>query len=269
MRGRILVVVAGCTAGCSLLVDTSGLSDGDRTSSGDASTAATDGGTARDSAALDGGADGTDPVDAGSALVGDWPFDEGTGTTAMDLSGHGHHALALGGQWTADRGGVAGHAFLLDGSPTSYLSSPGHADFDRSAGARLTMMAWVRFDDVPSHAVFVSVSYGDKEAAYGIEMHGPTALNYWDGSGHIAEATVPDVVGAWHHAGVVVDGPEARVYFDGVRVAQGAADATPRRATQLMLGRSNYGNGLKGALDGVRFFRAALTDAEMLAEKNR
>jgi len=24
-----------------------------------------------------------------------------------------------------------------------------------------------------------------------------------------------------------------------------------------------------GALDGVRFFRAALTDAEMLAEKNR
>lgn len=54
-----------------------------------------------------------------------------------------------------------------------------------------------------------------------------------------------------------------------MRVGQAAADTTPRAATQIMLGRSNCDSRLKGAIDQVRVVRAAWSDAEMLAEKNR
>lgn len=54
-----------------------------------------------------------------------------------------------------------------------------------------------------------------------------------------------------------------------MRVAQGAADTTPRTAQQVLLGHSTFGQFLHGAVDKARFYRVALTDAEMMAEKNR
>lgn len=48
-----------------------------------------------------------------------------------------------------------------------------------------------------------------------------------------------------------------------------AADTTPRTATQVLLGHSTFGRFLHGAVDKPRFYRVALSDAEMMAEKNR
>ena len=265
MRVGIVLGVAAC-AGCSLLVDTGGLSDDERTSGGASRTTDADASAGPDG----GGSDARDDaMDAGSALIGDWPFDDGTGTTAMDVSGHDHHAVLFGGTWGADRAGSSGRALHLAGGANDYASVAAHADFDRPTGAKLTMMAWVRFDDTPSHEIVFNVAFGGQEAAYGIELQNATTLTYWDGNAHVAEATIPNVVGAWHHFGVVVDGAQARVYFDGARVGQGTADVTPRVATQILFGHSNWGDYLVGAIDQARFYRAALTDAELLAEKNR
>ena len=80
---------------------------------------------------------------------------------------------------------------------------------------------------------------------------------------------MPNVVGAWHHyVVVVVDTNQVRLCFDGVRVGQGSPDRTPRTAKEVLLGRSTWGDRFKGAIDRARFFRVALTDAEVLAEKN-
>lgn len=54
-----------------------------------------------------------------------------------------------------------------------------------------------------------------------------------------------------------------------MRVSQGVADATPRTATQVFFGHSSFGDYMTGAVDKARFFRVALTDVEMLVEKNR
>jgi hypothetical protein len=265
MRVGIVLGVAAC-AGCSLLLDTSGFSDEERPSGDASTTTGADAGTGPDGAAADAR---PDVVNAGPALIGDWPFDEGTGTTAMDVSGHDHHAVLFGGTWGADRAGSSGRALHFAGGANDYASVAAHADFDRPTGAKLTMMAWVRFDDTPSHDIVFNVAFGGTEATYGIEVESATTLTYWDGNTHVAEATIPNVVGAWHHFGVVVDGAQARVYFDGARVGQGTADVTPRVATQILFGHSNWGDYLVGAIDQARFYRAALTDAELLAEKNR
>lgn len=270
MRSGIVVVgILAFAAGCSLIVDTSGYSDDERTAGADASTSG-DASAGPDAAASpDTGTDARSTFDGGSALVGDWPFDDGNGTTVMDVSGHDHHAVVFGGTWAADRAGSNGHALRLDGGTSDYLTVAAHADFDRTAGAKLTMMAWVRFDDAPSHDIVFNVAFGGQDAAYGIEIQNATTMNYWDGNAHVAQATIPNVVGAWHHFGVVVDGTEAHVYFDGARVGQGTADVTPRVASQVLFGHSNFGDYLAGAIDQARFYRAALSDAEMLAEKNR
>jgi hypothetical protein len=263
-------------AGCSLFVDTGGFESGD--------TPAPDGGGANDgpTSADSGGGDVTTTNDAGDeassdagadAAVGpvaDWPVEEGTGTTINDLSGHAHHGIVLGtASWVDDAEGQPAEGLSFPPDSGAYVSIAGGPDFDRTATGAFTMSAWAKFDTAPNHDVFFSVNFAANDSAYGIEVKTATTINYWDNINHVAEATVPSVTGAWHHYGIVVDGAQARIYFDGIRISQGVADTTPRTSTQVFLGRSSYGNQMTGAIDRVRFFRVALTDAQMMDEKNR
>jgi hypothetical protein len=53
-------------------------------------------------------------------------------------------------------------------------------------------------------------------------------------------------------------------------VKDGSGSTTPRTATKLNFGLDAVDSVyLRGAIDKVRFYRAALTDAELLAERNR
>ena len=281
MRSRVLLALLGSLAGCSLFVDTGGLGGEAQTSavdaSGDASTSGTD---AADEAVVPNGDAGEtgDAADAGDAgglpgLVGHWTFDEGSGSTTMDVSGHGHHGIIFGGTWVADRHGVAGRALFLngksDGGGGDFVSVTAHPDFDRPANAKLTVTAWVRFDSPPGHENVVTFDYGGG-GAYDLEFLDANTLTYFDGIDHVAQGTVPNVVGAWHHLGVVIDGAESRTYFDGVRIGQGAANTTPRVAQFVQFG-ADFASDVfvRMAFDEVRIYRAALDDAQMLADKNR
>lgn len=218
-------------------------------------------------------ADATAPKDSGTGyvtppgLVADWAFNEGTGTTVNDKTGKGHAATAFGGTWGPDRNGVAGHAYTL-ASGTDHLEINGSTDFDRPADAKLTIVAWARYDEAPSHGFVIDVGFGAE--GYGIELRTSTKLTYWDGTQHAIETTVPDVVGAWHHFGVVIEGSQARLYFDGTRINAGAVDATPRTATKVTIGKDAVDNVFtRGGFSGIRFFKSALSDAQVLVEKNR
>jgi len=269
-RVPALIVIALALAACSALTDFDGLS------SGAAGAVTEDGGPSRPQlpssdggpTAPDGGVVETDrDASVASAIVADWPFDEGTGTTVRDVSGRGHDAKTQGGEWIADRNNAAGSAYRLIGGNDHLEVGPG-ADFNRPPNPKITIVAWARFDEEPSHAFVVNVNFG--EEGYGLELRTRTKLTYWDGVEHSIETTVPDVVGAWHHYGLVIDGGEARLYLDGARVSSGRADDKPRTAQKLVFGLDPLdGVHLRGALDRVRFYTAALSDADILAEKNR
>ena len=273
----VVLGAAFAAAACGMLSGLDDLAvDGDGIVPGDAAARVPDDASIGFEVDGGGGSPGGDAAGPGSGdaapgsspvPVADWPFDEGTGTTARDLSGRAHHATANGGRWTEDRTGASGKAFVLAGG-TDHLTAAAHPDFDRPRGAKLTMTLWARVDAAPSHTYLLDVGFGSE--GYGIELKSRTVLTYWDGVNHALETTIPDVVGGWHHYGVVVDGAEARVYLDGARVNAGPADSTPRVATEIVFGLDAvepvY---LRGALDRVRFYRAALTDAEILAEKDR
>ena len=270
------VAFVGGGAGCSLFLDTGGFEGDPPSTAPDASTSDSTTSTPPNDATsspdvvteTDAGA-GDAALDVMSMLVGDWPFDEGSGNVVLDKSGHSHNGLISGGSWVGDHVNAPNQALAFDGGTSNFVSIAGDPDFTRTANLSVSMLAWARFGEAPSHDMFFSVWYGTQDTSFGIELVNETTLTYWDGKDHIAQATIPNVVGQWHHFGVVVEGTQARIYFDGVRVSQAVADTTPRTATQVFFGHSSFGDYLRGAVDKARFFCVGLTDAEMMTEKNR
>lgn len=81
---------------------------------------------------------------AASTLDGYWQFDEGTGTTASDLSGSGHTGtLEAAASWTTGR--VGPYAVSLTGASTSYVDVSGPV-LDTSK--TYSVAAWVKFNSV-------------------------------------------------------------------------------------------------------------------------
>jgi len=272
-------VACACLAGCSLFLDTGGLS-GEGTDAGapDASIDALDevrandaGGDAGESS--DSGADAdAGPIDP--SLVGEWKFEEGTGTTANDTSGHGRTGIIIGGTWT---NGKYGGAIELSNASSGAVVIAATSDFDRPANAAFTITAWLRPSGGLSHDFALSVSYGNNGTCFGLEAQSTTLINYYCGefddggtaSAHIAESTVTFTTAVWSHLATVVSGNSAKMYFNGASVGAGTPDTTPRAAIQVLLGSNNYGQHINGALDNVRFYKRALTDAEIVADRDR
>ncbi len=253
-------------AGCALMTPLDDLRGSDGSPPVDASPdVAADAGV--DAVVADVTSDEAAPADGGGlSPIANWTFDEGTGTTAHDVSGHGHDGVISGATWIA---GHSGTALLLNGT-SQFVAVPASTDFDKKKGGSFSITAWVNRVGTFSHDMVLAISYGTSAATYSLEAQSDTLMNYWDGVTHVATSTAPFVVGEWHHMAVVIDtGILARAYFDGVQVGSGAADDTARTCTAVLIGSSNYGDFFPGALDNVRFYDRALTTAEIQADMNQ
>jgi len=246
-------------AACSLAIDTGGLTGG---SPPDAAVGAIDAG-GRDVAVE------AAPDAAGDTrLVAEWRFDEPSGGVVEDSSGNRHHGTIGGGSRVGGRAGGTIGALKLDGN-RDVVVVPASAEFDRGRDSTFTMTAWMRRDGPVSHAMFVSVSYGDKDSSFGIELETDTTLTYWDSTTHAVESPVVVPIGTWHHYAIAVDRDRVTIYLDGNIVGAGKADRSERTSTQVRLGGSSFGDHLDGALDVVRYYRVTLDAAGVLADMNR
>ena len=80
-------------------------------------------------------------VEPPAGLAGHWPFEEGVGTTSLDVSGQGHQATLQGASWEND--GKIGKAVSLDGQGDYIDVGP----IDVS-GNVLTLAAWFNSADL-------------------------------------------------------------------------------------------------------------------------
>ncbi len=273
---RAGIVVAGIVAGaCSLLLDDDGFTGGSDAPPDAAPEAAP---------AIDAGIDsGSDvAVDAPSfalgcdapELIAAWTFDEGSGTTAADCTGHLFAAqLKSDAGWAAGRDGGGG-ALALDG-----LS---FAEIDNAAALRfpgpLTVMAWVQVRSLAANGRILASSApnaGDPGVELTFEKGprpGDNRTNYlsvlsYDGQNGVSADTSAILPGTWRHVAAVHDGSRLTIYLDGV--VEDVVDAGTRRVADepFYIGRrtDSLCCFFIGYIDDARVYRRALPPEEIAA----
>jgi hypothetical protein len=211
------------------------------------------------------------------APVGQWRFDEGSGTTVHDTSGSGLDGAILPGAnggaptWVT---GISGSALHFDGHgavalPDSTLLEP----------TRITVAAWARRAGSPGNYRYIvskgaTACYTSSYALY-TAARGSVAF-YVSSGGHytLSDQPAPSAVwdGRWHRLVGTYDGRDVRLFVDGRQV--GADVAEPGGIDYGLTTRGPYIGTYRGGcrlpfsgdIDTVEIYDAALDDAAIAAD---
>jgi hypothetical protein len=279
MRSRSSFVAVGAAVwllgACTLLNSLDGFSEQSPRDDAAATIDGRDESATRGDASIDGSADGTtDSADAAvvepfpDSLVGYWPLDEGSGTTANDRSGKNNHgALKNAPMWTTGR---RGGALSFDGVDQSVevLSLSG-AKFPTSGTVSIWLMA--PFADQTNRPIFDGFDPARRHlyirqvatAAATLQISGQfvdAGSLAWNGTAPVTPNAWVHVVLVWntvtHHATTFVDGA---AIFDDTFSATWVPDQQ-----QVAFAQKSCCGSFKGLLDELRLYDRALSAAEVL-----
>jgi hypothetical protein len=196
-----------------------------------------------------------------TGLVAAYGFEEGTGTTAGDLSGSGNGGtLSAGTSWTA--AGKFGNALQFNGS-TSGVTVSDAASLDLTTG--MTLEAWVR----PTVTLknWRAVVGKDVDRYYlmaNTNGNIPGIGGTWTSGNQNFRQGPALPVNTWTHLAATYDGTIVRLYRNGVQVTTGnVPGALTTSNAVLTIGYNFYGERFTGLLDEVRIYNRALSAAEI------
>ncbi|MCP4451660.1 MAG: hypothetical protein GY809_09380, partial [Planctomycetes bacterium] len=213
------------------------------------------------------------PTDPGTnGLAGAWSFDEGSGTTVIDSSGNGRNGTIVDATWES---GKQGSALLFNGT-SAYVNIDGYKGINAADSVQqaFTIANWVK----------TTSDTGDTEmVTWGASTGTATRLTWRVHQGRVrtehnagnlrGNTYIND--GEWHHVALVVtEGanlrPEnTRLYVDGSEDSTFSGDDDTYQLVaehDVRIGMSGPQDGryFPGALDEVRIYDRALSDAELL-----
>src|SRR5689334_12223396 len=147
--------------------------------------------------------------------VAAYSFDDGTGTTLADSSGHGRDGTIVSSTWTA---GKYGSALSFNGT-SSRVTLPALGTFYKTG---FTLEAWVKKATAAKDVGIVgswdwtqnggAMLWVDHVAGHYQQTFNAGLSNYLD-SGQ------SPVIGSWQYLSATYDGTTARFYIDGTQVA--------------------------------------------------
>ena len=198
---------------------------------------------------------------AEEGLVAYWPFDEGTGKTAEDVTGNGHDGKFAGAPKWVD--GKFGTALEFDGEEDHVVVAD---DAALAIEENITFMAWFSPGDVltsrrlmvKNNSIFVIFDFGNKDSIDFLVKPDNT----------FAESTTTDwKVGEWYHFAGTFDGKTMKVYVNG-KLEGEAANNVPIAPSdlELWIGGDDFGRPtdfFPGTIDEVRLYEKTLTEAEI------
>ncbi len=212
----------------------------------------------------------------GGCLVGEWHFDEASGSTADDSSAYGNDGTVSGATWVSV--GVNG-ALYFDGVDNS-VQVPASASLSLST-SRFTFAAWIRADDLSSDwSTIAQRTSADGQwydweiyarAADAPDAYRPVLRMDWDGDGAIDddEQVEGDIVlqpNTWYFVACTYDGSDMKFYIDGtLRGTTHRVDGAIRdggRDTWIG-GNEAWGEYFDGVIDEARIYGCALNQAEI------
>ncbi len=218
-------------------------------------------------------------------LVGHWSFDEGGGTHILDRSSQANHGVLINPRtntWTAGVNGGALYFPGIVGTNSTYVAIP-DAPSLRIAGD-ISFAAWVRCDDIGRDAPILAKEGEGRLSywfgAFGLSLEGARPGNFGvllDADGNQPwtlydrnQGAIP--AGQWTHLASVREGASVRHYLNGQPLGEtGGTFAGPIQVSDafLAIGVNSLYNfeanhtAFHGALDEVRLYNYALTDAEV------
>ena len=208
-------------------------------------------------------------------LVALWTFDEGTGTTALDWSGHGNHGILFGPEWTTP-GFLGNSALNFTGSSYMAIQNLNYAGTDYT---EVTVSLWIRTKS-PGQQYIVSF---DRDQYWRLSTSlngvgiGQVGWHIMTSSGQTdlgSKSRVDD--GLWHHVCGVFDKGRTTIYIDGLRessISGGSTFGTGNTRFGLLganceaatfNGNRGSGSPLAGDMDDLRIYDRALTQEEII-----
>jgi uncharacterized membrane protein len=201
-------------------------------------------------------------------LVGYWNFNEGSGTTVRDNSGHGNNGTIYGATWA---GGIVGNALSFDGTD-DYLDVSISNPVLPLGNRPHTIEAWVM--PVRNDGSRGVVYYGN---IYGGMYSGAVRWLYsdWDGDkgvscgyygGEVATYHFPPS-NSWQYLVWTYDGITNKLYVNGNMRGTSTYTANTQSSTTLRIGRAINGaiQYFNGIIDEVKIYNGALSAEEILA----
>ena len=198
----------------------------------------------------------------GPDLVGWWNFDEGSGTTANDISGFGNNGTIIGATYVSGVPGTRGSALQFSGS-TSHVTMTGtNAHLDFTHGEQFSYGAWFRAESFPSswHGIISKMpSWGN---GYNLQV-GPSQ-NIACGIGIYVRTNWIPQTGVWYHVICSYNGTTMTLHVNGNRESSGVHNILTGN-TNLRLGMFYTDGSLPffGIIDDVRIYSRALTASEI------
>ena len=215
-----------------------------------------------------------------SGLIGYWPFDDASGTTASDSSGYKNTGTLTGdAAWGT---GYLRSCLALDGQ-SGYVRVPSTANLEQVSNA-VTLCAWVKFgtniaytagdmQDVARKVISESNNSspysaydlvvqdfggGTFKARMGVSRAADSARGTTDwGSTH--------TYGLWYYLVGVYDGSTVQLYVNGTLESSVSFTGTLLQTSQpLCIGRfGTVGEALNGLVDDFRLYNRALSATEI------
>ncbi len=199
-----------------------------------------------------------------AGLVAAYAFDEGTGTTVADASGHGFTGTISGATWTTS--GKFGSALVFNGT-NAVVTIPNATLLQLTTG--MTLEAWVNPTTVNS--AWRDVIYKGDDNYY-LEGMSPSQRPAMGGtfSPSLVYGTAALAVNTWTHLAATYDGTTMRLYVNGAQVASRAQTGNIAISTNPLQigGDSIYGQYFAGMIDEVRIYNRALTQTEIQIDMN-
>jgi hypothetical protein len=197
-----------------------------------------------------------------AGLVAAYSFDEASGSTATDTSGHGNHGTITGATRVAGR---FGRALSFDGT-NDVVRVPDSSSLALVSG--MTIEAWVR-PNLLSGWRTVALKETATGLAYALYAHDDAPRPAVTANFGGADVSAPGVqalpLGAWTHLAATYDGAEMNLYVNGTLVrTQPASGAFVQSSQPLSIGgNAVWGEYFAGLIDQVRIYDRPLTAAQI------
>ena len=211
---------------------------------------------------------GSKPQDAPArGLVAAYAFNEGSGSTVADASGNGNAGTITNVDWT--KAGKFGGALVFNGT-SSLVTIPDSSSLHLKSA--MTLEAWVN-PSVPLCDAGEMIAKGSDDYFLGgcsTGGGGPGAGATLDLSKVATYGRAQLPANAWTHLAVTYNGSALSLYQNGKKVSTrfNGGDIAESFSPLQVGGNSLLGQYFRGAIDEVRIYNVALTQAQIQNDMN-